>query len=168
MRSIREVAVFAWAVTGINPNLARYGHGRRRIGGQLVDGLAAGEPNNSRPMTYPPPEDLPVDWTSGLPSGPSTAAGPFSHYPSERPLHSYRTRHASLDKIIYDAPSSSSSSRPAGWPTARSTSSSFISASPYSSYGCKQAYHSHHHHHHCGPPFRPAIFCDELHDHARH
>ncbi|KAG7287658.1 hypothetical protein NEMBOFW57_007171 [Staphylotrichum longicolle] len=56
MRSIRDVAVFAWAVTGINPNLAHYGHGRRRIDGQPDDGVARWEPNNSLPSTYPPAE----------------------------------------------------------------------------------------------------------------
>ncbi len=49
MRSIRDVAVFAWAVTGINPNLAYYGYGRRRVGSQSLDRLAAWEPNNSHP-----------------------------------------------------------------------------------------------------------------------
>ncbi|KAK4035378.1 protein YIP4 [Parachaetomium inaequale] len=74
MRSIRDVAVFAWAVTGINPTLAgNYGQGGRpRIGGGAqppVDGLPAWEPD-SRPTTYPPPEDLSADRNDAPPKEP--------------------------------------------------------------------------------------------------
>ena len=85
-------------------------------------------------MTYPPLEDLYVDRTSDLPKDLSiTAAGPLSHYPSKPPFHSYRTRYASLDDNMYDAPSSSSSSssRLASWSPTLSLSSSSISASLY-------------------------------------
>lgn len=39
MRSIRDVAVFAWAVVGINGNLANYGHGLPGRGAQPPKGL---------------------------------------------------------------------------------------------------------------------------------
>src|SRR4051812_5871728 len=38
MRSIRDVAVFAWAVVGINGNLANYGHGLPGTGAQPFQG----------------------------------------------------------------------------------------------------------------------------------
>lgn len=44
MRSIRDVAVFAWAVVGINRNLASYGHGLPGQGAQPLDGLPVWDP----------------------------------------------------------------------------------------------------------------------------
>lgn len=41
MRSIRDVAVFAWAVVGINGNLATYSHGLPGIGAQPHDSPTA-------------------------------------------------------------------------------------------------------------------------------
>ncbi|KAJ4300474.1 hypothetical protein N0V88_003149 [Collariella sp. IMI 366227] len=102
MRSIRDVAVFAWAVTGINGTLADYGHGRPRIGAQPADGLPVWEPD-SRPTTYPPVEDLDDD---PIPKETSTTYTLNNLYdaPNPPPIHSYRTRHASLDENMYDAP----------------------------------------------------------------
>ncbi len=172
MRSIRDVAVFASVVTGINPTLANYGQGRRRIGTQPADGLPAWEPNNSRPTTYPPPEDLSGDRAADIPKDPSTAAGGplFGYYASERPIHGYHTRHASLDENLSEA--GSSSSRPAAWaPAASHFTSSSTSASPSSSYGYEQAGYHHHHHqqnNHRRPPLRQAFLYDAMHDHARY
>ena len=39
MSSIREVAVFAWALTGINGSIAQYGRGKPRPGAQPLGGL---------------------------------------------------------------------------------------------------------------------------------
>ena len=165
MRSIRDVAVFAWAVTGINPNLVDYGHGRRRIGGQAVDGLTAREPNNSCQTMYPPSDDLSVDRTSDFPKDPSTAAADLlSHYPSETPFYTCRTRHMSVDNA-YEP--SSRSIRPAGWPTAPSPSSLFRSTSLSSSYDCEETDHNHHHHHHCRPPLQDVSYGAPP-NHARH
>ncbi|KAG7284908.1 hypothetical protein NEMBOFW57_009523 [Staphylotrichum longicolle] len=87
------------------------------IDGQPVNNLARWEPNNSPPITYPPPEDLLVDRTSSLLKNQSTAAtGPASHYASEPLFHSYHTRHASLDEDKYDASSSGSSNQLANSP----------------------------------------------------
>ncbi len=44
MRAIREVAVFAWAVCGINGNLANFGHGFPGRGAQPPDGLPVWDP----------------------------------------------------------------------------------------------------------------------------
>ncbi|KAK1755792.1 protein YIP4 [Echria macrotheca] len=44
LRSIRDVAVFAWAVVGINGNLANFGHGFPGNGAQPHEGLPIWEP----------------------------------------------------------------------------------------------------------------------------
>ena len=198
MRSIRDVAVFAWAVTGINPNLAEnYGQGGRpRInsgGRSPVDGLPTWE-SDSRPTTYPPPGSLSADRNES-PKEPSSAGPTFGRgsgsglYASEpsSSIHSYRTRHASLDENMYG----SSSNRQAGWATS--------SPSPYTRYNSDREYNSDRdndnnnstrgrssvgsargyesgggggggggYHHHRRPPLRPAFSYDALHDHARH
>src|SRR4029434_2425340 len=159
MRSIRDVAVFASVVTGINPTLANYGQGRRRIGAQPADGLPAWEPNDSRPTTYPPPEDLSADRAADIPKDLSTAAGgpPFGHYSSERPIHGHRTRHASLDENMYET--GSISSPPAAWAlTASHITPPSTSALPSSSSGYEQAgYQQQQQHKHRRPPLRPAF-----------
>jgi hypothetical protein len=150
MRSIRDVAVFAWAVTGINPNLVNYGQDRPRIGTQPADGL---------PTTYPRPGDL-GNRAGETPKEP--AFGHASFYPpSDAPTHAYRTRHASLDENMYDT---AGSSRQAGW-----HASSAASAYPYgsSSDRYEEGYHQPHQHHR-RPPLRPAFSYDALQDHARH
>ncbi|KAI1209876.1 uncharacterized protein F4807DRAFT_76707 [Annulohypoxylon truncatum] len=48
MRSIRDVAVFAWALVGINGNLAAYGRGVPRESSQPQDGLLAWDPVTSK------------------------------------------------------------------------------------------------------------------------
>lgn len=58
MRSIRDVAVFAWAVVGINGNLASYSHGLPGSGAQPLDGLPIWDPAASStacqgPESYP-------------------------------------------------------------------------------------------------------------------
>jgi hypothetical protein len=45
MRSIRDVAVFAWALVGINGNLASYSHGQPGGESQPPDGLPIWDPN---------------------------------------------------------------------------------------------------------------------------
>ncbi|KAK3292281.1 uncharacterized protein B0H64DRAFT_225586 [Chaetomium fimeti] len=177
MRSIRDVAVFAWAVTGINPTLAEnYGQGGRpRInsGGQApVDGLPTWE-SGSRRSTYPSSEDMSAD-RNDAPKEPLTTNPAFGRgsgnglYASEpSSIHGYRTRHASLDENMYD----SSNSRQAGW-----------AASPYpygsggggrrsgSGSGSARGYEgaAAGGYHHRRPPLRPAFSYDALQDHARH
>ncbi|RGP68332.1 hypothetical protein FLONG3_8204 [Fusarium longipes] len=45
MQSIRDVAVFAWALVGINGNIASYGHGRPSGEAQPPDGLPIWDPD---------------------------------------------------------------------------------------------------------------------------
>ncbi|KAK4238084.1 hypothetical protein C8A03DRAFT_44137 [Achaetomium macrosporum] len=161
MRSIRDVAVFAWAVTGINGTLASYGQGRPRMGAQPVDGLPVWEPD-TRPTTYPPPDDHPVtrvDSGNDRPKEPSSAGRAFGHgsfYPPESPVHGYRTRHASLDEGMYDT-----SSRPAPWAPSTSSAAAAASRYPFGAGYEPGGYRSR-------PPLRPAFSYDELQEHARH
>lgn len=54
MNSIREVAVFAWALTGINGSLAQYGRGESRGESQPPGGLPVWQPDaNVRPDSEP-------------------------------------------------------------------------------------------------------------------
>lgn len=54
MNSIREVAVFAWALTGINGSLAQYGRGESRGESQPPGGLPVWQPDaNLRPDSEP-------------------------------------------------------------------------------------------------------------------
>ena len=46
MNSIREVAVFAWSLTGINGSLAQYGRGKPTGESQPPDGLQVWDPND--------------------------------------------------------------------------------------------------------------------------
>ena len=185
MRSIRDVAVFAWAVTGINPSLANYGQGRPRIGPRPAEAFGAWEPNSSRPTTYPPPEDLAADRAADVPKDPSAAGPAFGDY-SEPPLHC-RTRHASLDENMYDMAAGSNissgsgstaggGSRSAGWHAPASTSSYYgyeHSAYHYPHHHGSGSSHATHHgshhtlHHRNRPPLRPAFSYDALHEHAR-
>ncbi|KAI5926722.1 hypothetical protein F4810DRAFT_482628 [Camillea tinctor] len=88
MRSIRDVAVFAWALVGINGNMASYGHGIPTGDAQPSESLPTWDPNapntsylGSEPLPpgpWPshPSESKPtrLSMTSGLPYTPSYAA----------------------------------------------------------------------------------------------
>lgn len=187
MRSIRDVAVFAWAVTGINPSLANYGQGRPRIGTvhpAAVDGLPAWD-SDACPTTYPPPEDLIAGSNNDGPEEQATARPPFGHgppfYPSGPPTHGYRTRHASLDENMYDTGSgrqarwlaSAASPYPYGGGSSSSSSSSgsgggssrYDSAVPGGGGGGVGEAGGYQHRR---PSLRPAFSYDALQDHARH
>lgn len=56
MRSIRDVAVFAWALVGINGNIATYGHGLPMDEAQPPEGLPIWDPGAS-PSQYLGPEN---------------------------------------------------------------------------------------------------------------
>ncbi|ROW09667.1 hypothetical protein VMCG_02490 [Cytospora schulzeri] len=56
MRSIRDVAVFAWALVGINGNLSAYTHGRPTGEAAPPDGLPIWDPSAVN-STYQPPEN---------------------------------------------------------------------------------------------------------------
>lgn len=148
MRSIRDVAVFAWAVTGINGTLATYGHGRPSIGAQPADGLPVWEPN-SGPTAYRRPEDREAPKESSD-TGPAVGRS-IVHPPAEASIHGYpRPRHSSLDERMYDSlqtrwsPATAAASEPAAY--------------HYGEYDAAQYRR----------PLRPAFSYDTLHDHARH
>lgn len=57
MNSIREVAVFAWALTGINGNIASYGHGTPRGEALPPAGIPVWDPYSQPTPDYMPPEN---------------------------------------------------------------------------------------------------------------
>jgi hypothetical protein len=57
MNSIREVAVFAWSLTGINGNIASYGHGTPRGEAVPPAGLPIWDPFGQPSPGYLPPEN---------------------------------------------------------------------------------------------------------------
>jgi hypothetical protein len=68
MESIREIAVFAWALVGINGNLASYSRGRPMAGAQPTGGLPIWDPN-AGPTSYLGPENQAVDRWSAYENG---------------------------------------------------------------------------------------------------
>ncbi|KAK4112150.1 hypothetical protein N656DRAFT_710423 [Canariomyces notabilis] len=151
MRSIRDVAVFAWAVTGINGTLATYGHGRPRMGAQPADGLPIWQPDSGSTV-YQSPRDR----TSSLGAGTESPEELFEndgaydcgivYQPGETSTHVYpRPRHASLDEQMYEGGHTS-------WHQARPAESY--------NYGDNDAEHYRH-------PLRPVFSYDTLHGHGR-
>jgi hypothetical protein len=112
MRSIRDVAVFAWALVGINGNLAMYSHGLPRDRAQ-PDGLPIWDPEAGN-TAYQGPENLSARRWGKMPArdGPSTT--PNVHYnrnPSPRPLepppqrHTYSPLSSGLEHYTYGSSS---------------------------------------------------------------
>jgi hypothetical protein len=160
MRSIRDVAVFAWAVTGINGNLASYGQGRPRIGAQPADGLPVWE-SNSGPAPYPDhPQaaaarsEAPKEPLGGAGAGSVHGHGSAAYQSGEAPSQGYpRTRHASLDEGMYDA-------RQPLWPPASAATTPYQYSAGNGGYEPPPGQYRR--------PLRPAFSYDALQDHARH
>lgn len=116
MSSIREVAVFAWSLTGINGSLAQYGRGKPVGESQPPDGMPVWDPSSERGASSPsvakhgPMGGAPVDqlpngttglWTThgndphGSPkyAGP-TYAGPYNGHGSDSGSWKDVRRHA--------------------------------------------------------------------------
>lgn len=152
MRSIRDVAVFAWAVTGINENLATYGQGQPRLGAQPADRLPVWEPG-SGPEPYLHPESQAASRSAEVPEERSAGGPLYGHgiYQSDGlPAQGYaRTRHASLDQSMYE------SRQPPTWAPTTPTA-------PYHRGGGYDEAGQHRR------PLRPSFSYDALHDHARH
>ncbi|GAB1318789.1 Potassium voltage-dependent transporter [Madurella fahalii] len=145
MRSIRDVAVFAWAVTGINGTLATYGHGRPSTEPQRVDEFPVWE-TNSGPTAYRGggEQEVPKDYSG---AGPAFNGG-TAYPPGEASIPGYpRPRHASLDERMYD-------NRQTQWPPAVTATPPY----PYGGYDQGQYRR----------PLRPSFSYDALHDHARY
>ncbi|KAI1462095.1 hypothetical protein F4805DRAFT_193783 [Annulohypoxylon moriforme] len=64
MKSIRDVAVFAWAVVGINGNLAAYGRGVPRESAQPQEGLPAWDPKAPNSSYHSLEPQQPQQWTA--------------------------------------------------------------------------------------------------------
>jgi len=88
MNSIREVAVFAWSLTGINGNIAAYGHGTPRGESQPPGGLPIWDPYGQPSPGYYPPENQAAQRWSRLDektNGPGDGQVP--------PYHHHRQQH---------------------------------------------------------------------------
>ncbi|ROW16821.1 hypothetical protein VPNG_01711 [Cytospora leucostoma] len=64
MRSIRDVAVFAWALCGINGSLAAYSHGRPAGEAAPPDGLPIWDPNAVHSAYQPPENQAAARWAA--------------------------------------------------------------------------------------------------------
>ncbi|KAK4166031.1 hypothetical protein QBC43DRAFT_287370 [Cladorrhinum sp. PSN259] len=153
MRSIRDVAVFAWALSGINGNMATYGHGLPRRGAQPPDGLPIWEPQHGAgPSSYRGSGKAIMGRSDDDDDFPRSAyaynarAAVAHHEPA---IHQgyVRTRHASLDEGMYD-----DHQRQAPWPP------------PTGPYRYGNEYEARHPQH----PLRSAASHDALHDHGRY
>jgi len=76
MRSIRDVAVFAWALVGINGNLATYGQGIPRGEAQPPDGLPVWAPDAGIQSYHGPENQAALRWAQ---VDGRTAAQPRTH-----------------------------------------------------------------------------------------
>lgn len=75
MQSIREVAVFAWALVGINGNLAAYTHGRPRDEATPPGGLPIWDPNAVGSVYRPPENQAAARWAASAYPNMYTPAG---------------------------------------------------------------------------------------------
>lgn len=121
MRSIRDVAVFAWAIVGINGNLATYGHGLPRDRAQ-PDILPLWDPE-AGDTDYEGPENLVARRWGKVPAKDAQPqAAPAMHFtrnPSPQPLepspqqHSYTPlQPSSLEHYTYSGSSGWAQPRP--------------------------------------------------------
>jgi hypothetical protein len=82
MNSIREVAVFAWSLTGINGNIASYGHGTPRGEAVPPTGLPIWDPFGQPSPSYLPPENQAFQkWNrlGGMTNEPSNGKTHYNH-----------------------------------------------------------------------------------------
>ncbi|KAF3354425.1 hypothetical protein VDGD_00418 [Verticillium dahliae] len=75
MSSIRDVAVFAWALIGINGNLATYTRGLPRGEAQPPDGIPIWDPNASNELSYLGPENQAVQRWAEYEKGKTSTLG---------------------------------------------------------------------------------------------
>jgi hypothetical protein len=87
MNSIREVAVFAWSLTGINGNIASYGHGTPRGEALPPGGLPVWDPYSQPNPRYLPPENQAARrWARWSEKRNGTANAPYQHTRQEANL----------------------------------------------------------------------------------
>jgi len=92
MNSIREVAVFAWSLTGINGNIAAYGRGIPRGESVPSTGLPIWDPYAQPSVGYAPPENQAAQrWMS---TGKTNEPVDGNIVPYQHPRQEYLLRHA--------------------------------------------------------------------------
>lgn len=132
MRSIRDVAVFAWALVGINGNMATYGRGLPRGGSQPAESLPRGDPTagsagyaeNPAHPSWSHPDD--------------GRAGTYTR-PHCRPNHPFSTVDTAPHNYNQTAPpplERHTHGNPPSWP--QSSASTLVGA-------CEQAHNQHQH-----------------------
>lgn len=84
MQSIRDVAVFAWALVGINGNLASYTHGRPRDEAAPPGGLPIWDPTAVGSVYQPPENQAAAKWAamSAIPQALHPPGGYYQTAPS--------------------------------------------------------------------------------------
>ncbi|KAI2467115.1 hypothetical protein F4781DRAFT_433650 [Annulohypoxylon bovei var. microspora] len=132
MKSIRDVAVFAWAVVGINGNLAAYGRGVPRESSQPQDGLPpAWDPKAPKSSYHSLEPQPPQQWAASSSEGHSAEAivSTDSHYVSnlnsDASQRSYSSTSTDLDGGDPGYPS------PPQWTRSRPAAPTFDSWCPY-------------------------------------
>ncbi|KAI0890317.1 uncharacterized protein GGS22DRAFT_11857 [Annulohypoxylon maeteangense] len=132
MKSIRDVAVFAWAVVGINGNLAAYGRGVPRESSQPQDGLPAWDPKAPK-STYhsiepqPPPQQWAASSSESHSAEAAVPADPryVSNFNVETPQGCYDTTTTELGGGSSSYPNSSP------WTRSRPSAPTFEPWRPY-------------------------------------
>lgn len=85
MRSIRDVAVFAWALCGINGSLAAYSHGRPAGEAAPPDGLPFWDPNAAGSAYQPPENQAAARWAAMVGSAGDKEQAPTVQQPRNPP-----------------------------------------------------------------------------------
>lgn len=80
MRSIRDVAVFAWALVGINGNFASYTHGRPRDEAAPPEGLPIWDPTAVGSIYQPPENQAAAKWAARAAAIPQSLQPPGGGY----------------------------------------------------------------------------------------
>ncbi|KAI0132707.1 hypothetical protein BJ170DRAFT_592651 [Xylariales sp. AK1849] len=114
MRSIRDVAVFAWALVGINGNFASHGHGIPHGEAQPPDGLPIWDPSAGQGSYLGPSNQAAQRWSQAAPDshkGKAAAAFGTSYVPRfpADPSEGYSSTSATLNNMSdtysqYDSP----------------------------------------------------------------
>ncbi|KAK3390461.1 hypothetical protein B0H63DRAFT_519682 [Podospora didyma] len=106
MSSIRDVAVFAWALAGINGTMANYSHGLPRGEALPPDGLPVWDPN-AGPTAYRGPENQAASRSSitNEGNGLSTVANGYdgSYRRAETAVRSHAQVSSSLNEYTYES-----------------------------------------------------------------
>lgn len=117
MNSIREVAVFAWSLAGINGNIASYGHGVPRGESQPPGGLPIWDPHGQPSPGYFPPENQAAQRWSRLGEKTNEPGGgnqvpPYQHHGEQQLLERHGYGH-DLSMSMVPSHSGSMMDRPA-------------------------------------------------------